>query len=118
MWLWTAIDQDTKQWMGFTVGDRTAYTGLKLWQAIAGRLHKVVTIATDYWEAYKDFVPPLKHLQGKGTTSLIESFNSRLRHYLARLHRKTKCYSKSFTMLQLSVHLLILKLNHSPTIFY
>ncbi len=37
----------------------------------------------------------------------VEGENSRLRHYLARLHRKTFCYSKSVEMLDFSIRLLI-----------
>ena len=37
----------------------------------------------------------------------VEGENTRLRHYLARLHRKTLCYSKSKEMLEHSVRLLI-----------
>ena len=37
----------------------------------------------------------------------VEGENSRLRHYLARLYRKTFCYSKSIEMLQYSIKLLI-----------
>lgn len=37
----------------------------------------------------------------------VEGENSRLRHYLARLHRKTFCYSKSEEMLRLSIRLLL-----------
>ena len=37
----------------------------------------------------------------------VEGENTRLRHYLARLHRKTLCYSKSKEMLAYSVKLLI-----------
>ena len=37
----------------------------------------------------------------------VEGENTRLRHYLARLHRKTLCYSKSKEMLAHSVRLLI-----------
>jgi hypothetical protein len=33
--------------------------------------------------------------------------NTRLRHYLARLHRKTLCYSKCVKMLENSLPLLI-----------
>ncbi|MDR0968732.1 MAG: IS1 family transposase, partial [Holosporaceae bacterium] len=36
-------------------------------------------------------------------------FSSILRYYLARLHRKTKCYSKSAEMLRLSVLMLLNK---------
>jgi hypothetical protein len=37
----------------------------------------------------------------------VEGENSRLRHYLARLNRKTFCYSKSKEMLCFSIKLLI-----------
>jgi IS1 family transposase len=37
----------------------------------------------------------------------VEGENTRLRHYLARLHRKTLCYSKSVEMLRHSIKLLI-----------
>ncbi len=37
----------------------------------------------------------------------VEGENTRLRHYLARLHRKTLCYSKSREMLRHSIRLLI-----------
>lgn len=37
----------------------------------------------------------------------LEGENSRLCHYLARLHRKTFCYSKSKEILFLSIKLLI-----------
>ncbi len=37
----------------------------------------------------------------------VEGENTRLRHYLARLHRKTLRYSKSKQMLRHSIRLLI-----------
>lgn len=37
----------------------------------------------------------------------VEGENTRLRHYLARLQRKTLCYSKSEEMLKHSIRLLI-----------
>jgi insertion element IS1 protein InsB len=37
----------------------------------------------------------------------VEGENTRLRHYLARLHRKTLCYSKSVEMLAHSIRLLL-----------
>jgi IS1 family transposase len=42
----------------------------------------------------------------------VERENSRLRHYLARLHRKTFCYSKSKEILFLSIKLLIYYLKY------
>ena len=37
----------------------------------------------------------------------VEGENTRLRHYLARVHRATLCYSKSTQMLKYSVRLLM-----------
>jgi len=37
----------------------------------------------------------------------VEGENTRLRHYLARLHRKTLCYSKSLVFLRYSIRLLL-----------
>lgn len=37
----------------------------------------------------------------------VEGENTRLRHYLARLHRRTLCYSKSVEMLKHSIRLLL-----------
>ena len=49
----------------------------------------------------------INHVISESETCLAESYNSVLRHYLARLQRKTKCYSKSALMLELSVVLLL-----------
>jgi insertion element IS1 protein InsB len=37
----------------------------------------------------------------------VEGENTRLRHYLARLKRRTLCYSKTVEMLGLSIKLLL-----------
>ncbi|NJK51337.1 IS1 family transposase, partial [Candidatus Gracilibacteria bacterium] len=47
------------------------------------------------------------HLVSKTYMTRIEGENTRLRHYLARLHRKTLCYSKSLVMLKYSIRLLL-----------
>ena len=60
---------------------------------------------TDYW-----------HVQTKAETYTVEGYNSILRHFLARLKRKTKCYSKSVQMLIYSLKLLMLKRNKQLTI--
>ena len=73
--------------------------------------------ATDYWKSYEEFIPAEKHIQSKEETYTIESYNSRIRHYLARFKRKTKCYSKSKEMIEISLNLLMAKLNNTITIF-
>jgi insertion element IS1 protein InsB len=54
--------------------------------------------ATDGFRAYNK-LPPQKHLIGKAHTFTVEGKNSQLRHYLARFHRRTKCYSKAVHMI-------------------
>ena len=66
---------------------------------------------TDHYKPYESFVPQEKHTQSKAETFTIEGYNSLFRHFLARLRRKTKCYSKCEKMLEYSVKLLMMKLN-------
>ena len=47
------------------------------------------------------------HLVSKTYMTRVEGENTRLRHYLARLHRKTLCYSKSLIFLRYSIRLLL-----------
>jgi insertion element IS1 protein InsB len=66
---------------------------------------------TDGFPFYQRAIPPGKHYATKRQTFTVEGYNSNVRHFLARLHRKTKCYSKSIEMLRLSVRLFIAKWN-------
>lgn len=64
-------------------------------------------IASDYWKAYESIIPKEKHIQSKKETFTVEGYNSLFRHYLARMRRKSKCYSKKVEMLKLSILLLM-----------
>lgn len=63
-------------------------------------------IARDYRKVYESIIPKEKHIQTKSETFTIEGYNSLLRHFLARMRRKTKCYSKKIEMLKLFALLL------------
>ena len=62
---------------------------------------------TDGWKVYPSFINPEDHIVSKTYMTRVEGENTRLRHYLARLHRKTLCYSKSVDMLKHSIRLLL-----------
>jgi insertion element IS1 protein InsB len=62
---------------------------------------------TDHWRAYAEFLPENIHTQSKAETYTVEGYNSILMHFLTRLRRKTKCYTKSLEMLKYSVLLLM-----------
>jgi insertion element IS1 protein InsB len=82
---------------------------------------------TDYWQPCQAFLPSKLHTQSKAETFTVEGYNSLFRHFLARLRRKSKCYSKYMIMLLYSVTLLMLKrngnldtslINNAPENFY
>ena len=109
-WIWVAVDRYGKRFIDCALGDRGTETGKQLWDAIQDiRIEK---IATDYWKPYENFVPKDMHIQSKAETFTVEGYNSLFRHFLARLRRKSKCYSKSKEMLKYSITLLMLKWNY------
>ncbi len=74
-------------------------------------------VATDYWTPYEKFVPQKIHIQSKAETFTVEGYNSLFRHFLARMRRKSKCYTKCVKMLEYSILLLMNKLNNTLAIF-
>ena len=72
---------------------------------------------TDHWRAYAEFFPETIHTQSKAETYTVEGYYGILRHFLARLRRNTKCYTKSLEMLNYSVLLLMKYRNRELTIF-
>jgi IS1 family transposase len=76
-----------------------------LWQQ--AQKGKSFWYVTDGYKVYQSFIDPGDDLVSKIYMTRVENENSRLRHYLARLHRKRFCYSKSVEMLELSVRLLL-----------
>lgn len=74
------------------------------------------TIFSDYYKAYESLVQNSQHIQSKAETYTVEGYNSLFRHFLARMRRKTKCYSKCNEMLEHSIRLLMVKLNKDLSI--
>ncbi|MDR1609287.1 MAG: hypothetical protein LBR78_00310 [Holosporales bacterium] len=92
----------------FEVGTGEAATLRKLLDRLGE--DKLSVVCTDGNPAYHEELSlnaDIRHVVTKAETCLVESYNSVLRYCLARLQRKTKCYSKSLEMLKLSVALLL-----------
>jgi IS1 family transposase len=69
-----------------------------LWEVVSRwKCHFYVA---DGWKVYPNFIPDGDQIISKTYRTRVEGENTRLRHYLARLHRKTLCYSKSEQMLR------------------
>jgi len=76
------------------------------------------TIASDYWKPYEAIIPKDKHIRSKAETFTVEGYNSLFRHFLARMRRKSKCYSKSVDRLREAIMMLMLKRNNQLSILY
>ena len=87
------------------LGDRSAESFKPLWQ-IVHCWHSYFYV-TDGYKVYQSFIDDADQIVDKTYMTRVESENTRLRHYLARLHRKTLCYSKSVDMLKYSIRLLL-----------
>ena len=73
------------------------------------RGYEVKILCTDGYEAYSYYKLAERHIVTKAETSLVESKNSLIRHYLARFNKKTKRYSKAFDMILNSLLILFHK---------
>ena len=105
IWIWTALDKDDSNILEYVIGDRSAETFEELWLKV--KKWNCYFWITDGYKVYPKFMTEGDQIISKTSMTRIEGENSRLRHYLARLHRKTFCYSKSKEMLFLSIKLLI-----------
>ena len=106
IWIWTAINHFAPGILAMEIGDRSGQTFDKLWQRI--KIWDSRKYLTDGYCVYANYIGPEKHLVlPKVQLTRVEGENTRLRHYLARLHRATLCYSKSIQMLKYSVRLLM-----------
>ena len=108
VWVWTAVveEGDGRRWVDFEVGDRSEATFLKLYE----RLPEAQRYVSNAYRVY-EWLPRNRHVVGKGLeANRNEGLHSVLRDKLNRLHRRTKGYSKSVTMLRDSIALVCLRL--------
>lgn len=87
------------------MGDRSANTFKQLWNQVSK--WQSYFYVTDGYKVYPMFVNQGEQIVSKTYMTRVEGENTRVRHYLARLHRKTLCYSKSADMLRYSIRLLL-----------
>jgi insertion element IS1 protein InsB len=84
-------------------GNRDIETMQRLYEQL--KKFKNAVFATDDWDAFAAVLPKNRHKIGKTHTHAIERHNSNTRHFLARMHRRTKVVSQSNHMVILSVWL-------------
>jgi insertion element IS1 protein InsB len=105
LWIWTVVNHQKQGILLWNIGDRSHQSFEPLWQII--KCWHSFWYVTDGWKVYPMYIEPEDHLVSKTYMTRVEGENTRLRHYLARLHRKTLCYSKSLLLLKYSLRLLL-----------
>jgi insertion element IS1 protein InsB len=96
-WLWTALCRRTRQIVAFVIGDHSAATCRRLWEAIPPAYRRCRAY-TDFWRAYQAVLPERTHHPvGKdtGQTAHQERWYNTLRQRVGRFVRKTLSFSKS-----------------------
>ena len=102
----TAVDRATHTIVGFAVcAERT----LEIFQSVIDTSIKAENYFTDSFLMYQDLSYWGNHrmLKDKSETYSVEGANADLRHYLARLQRASRCFSRCFKALSKAVELFV-----------
>ena len=97
VYIWLAIDRDSRKIIGCFVGDRTRKSARQLWTSLPNIYQQCAVAYTDFWQAYKTVIPLKCHRAvGKetGQTNHIERLNNTLRQRVSRLVRASLSFSK------------------------
>jgi len=98
VYIWLAIDRDTREIVGCFVGNRTRKSARKLWNSLPAVYRQCAVAYTDFWQSYKTVIPQKRHRAvGKetGQTNHIERLNNTFRQRISRLVRKSLSFSKN-----------------------
>lgn len=106
----SAVNHFTQGILAWVLGDRSAETFQPLWKIV--QTWQSYFYVTDGYKVYPSFIEDGDQIVSKTYMTRVENENTRLRHYLARLHRKTLCYSKTEEMLRHSIRLLLYYLKY------
>ena len=96
-WIWLALDEETREIVGYYVGARSETGARGLWNSLPAVYRQYAKCFTDFWAAYAQVIPSKQHQsvsKESGKTSYIERFNNTLRQRVSRLVRKTLSFSK------------------------
>jgi insertion element IS1 protein InsB len=95
-WIWLAIDEQSAEIVGLSVGARHWDGADGLWQSLPAVYRQCAVASTDFWSSYEEIFPANRHCAvGKETsgTSKIERCNNTVRQSISRLVRKTLSFS-------------------------
>jgi len=98
VYIWLAIDRDTREIVGCFVGNRTRKSARQLWASLPDMYQQCAFAYTDFWQAYQTVIRQKRHRAvGKetGLTNHIERLNNTFRQRISRLVRESLSFSKN-----------------------
>ena len=121
VWLWLAVERARRCIVAWVLGDRSAATALRLWQALPTRYRRHCWYFTDLLPAYcrliagllpayAQVLPRWQHRpcpKGEGQTSIVEAVNCALRQRCGVLVRKSCSFSKCLVMHKARIKIVI-----------
>ena len=113
VWVWIAMNRETREIVASSRGDRTENTCRILWDRVPSA-YKEAIVFSDYWSAYRAVIPSEQQRPvGKetGETAHIERWNNTLRQHLACFVRKTFSFSKCIKMHEICLKFFIHRYN-------
>ena len=78
LWIWPALDVETREIVGVYVGNRDEAAARKLWESLPTVYRQCAVSYTDFWQAYQSVFPSKRHHAvgtQTGLTNHIERFN-------------------------------------------
>lgn len=99
-WIWLAINEQSAEMVGLSVGARDRDGAEGLWQSLPAVYRQCAVAYTDFWASYAEIFPANRHgAVGKetGGTRKIERFHNTMRQSISRLVRKTLSCSKKLS---------------------
>jgi len=100
VYIWLAIDRNSRKIVGCYIGDRTRKSARKLWADLPENYQQSAFAYPDFWQAYKTVIPHKSHRAiGKetGLTNHIERLNNTFRQRISRLVRESLSFSKKLS---------------------
>jgi insertion element IS1 protein InsB len=110
VWIWIALERQTRRSVGFAEGSRSAATCRTLWACLPADYRQRAFCSTDFLSSYAAVLPSKRHRAGgkeTGETAHVERGGTTLRQRCANLLRKTLSFSKDAWWHELRIRLFI-----------
>jgi len=107
--IWTAFSRRQNRVVAYHIGDKGVSSAMAIYHLVKQAVGTIAAIYTDanscYRLAFERMGISEPHIQTKAQTHLIEASNSSIRDNLARFNRRSKRFSKTHQMLDITLAL-------------